>query len=155
MGARAHAPKARVHAPSRRVQAHSRSPQRAANRTAITAGPDGNLWFTEEGANKIGRITPSGRITEFPIPTASSGPDGITAGPDGNLWFTEGAANKIGRITPTGAITEFPIPTAESAPVRDHGGPRRQPLVHRGARQQDRADHPERRDHRVPDPHSR
>ena len=24
---------------------------------AITAGPDGNLWFTENGANKIGQIT--------------------------------------------------------------------------------------------------
>lgn len=23
----------------------------------ITAGPDGNLWFTERGTNKIGRIT--------------------------------------------------------------------------------------------------
>lgn len=26
----------------------------------ITAGPDGNLWFTEDSADKIGRITPSG-----------------------------------------------------------------------------------------------
>ena len=25
--------------------------------TDITAGPDGNLWFTEHAANKIGRIT--------------------------------------------------------------------------------------------------
>jgi streptogramin lyase len=32
----------------------------------ITAGPDGNLWFTESG--KIGRITPSGTITEFSLP---------------------------------------------------------------------------------------
>ena len=24
----------------------------------ITAGPDGNLWFTEAGGGKIGRITP-------------------------------------------------------------------------------------------------
>jgi virginiamycin B lyase len=24
----------------------------------ITAGPDGNLWFTEQVGNKIGRITP-------------------------------------------------------------------------------------------------
>jgi hypothetical protein len=65
----------------------------------ITAGPDGNLWFTESRANKIGRITPSGTIDEFPVPTAKSLPFGITAGPDGNLWFTESKANKIGRIT--------------------------------------------------------
>src|SRR5579885_57996 len=25
---------------------------------AVTAGPDGNLWFTEMDGNKIGRITP-------------------------------------------------------------------------------------------------
>ena len=41
----------------------------------ISAGPDGNVWFTVRGANKIGRITPSGRVTEFPIPTAAIGPD--------------------------------------------------------------------------------
>jgi streptogramin lyase len=61
----------------------------------ITAGPDGNLWFTD-GAGEIGRITPSGAITAFPVP---DGAWGITAGPDGNLWFTEEGGGKIGRIT--------------------------------------------------------
>ena len=31
----------------------------------ITAGPDGNLWFTENVGNRIGRITPAGVVTEF------------------------------------------------------------------------------------------
>jgi streptogramin lyase len=35
---------------------------------AITAAPDGNAWFTEDTAHKIGRITPTGAITEYPIP---------------------------------------------------------------------------------------
>ena len=37
---------------------------------AITAGPDGNLWFTEACAHKIGRITADSpnEVTEFPIP---------------------------------------------------------------------------------------
>jgi sugar lactone lactonase YvrE len=69
------------------------------NPSGITAGPDGNLWFTESAVNKIGRISPRGTITEFPVPTTGSGPDGITAGPNGNLWFTEYDGNKIGRIT--------------------------------------------------------
>jgi hypothetical protein len=64
----------------------------------ITAGPDGNIWFTEAHANKIGRITPAGIITEFTVPTANSGPRGITAGPDGNIWFTESFSNTIGQI---------------------------------------------------------
>jgi virginiamycin B lyase len=68
----------------------------------ITAGPDGNLWFTELTANQIGRITPGGGLTEFPLPTDNSQPAGITAGPDGNLWFTELAVNHMGRITPGG-----------------------------------------------------
>ena len=76
----------------------------------MAAGPDGNMWFTAFFANVIGRITPSGDITTYPVPTANSHPLGITAGPDGNLWFTEDFANAIGRITPDGVITEFAIP---------------------------------------------
>jgi len=98
-------------------------PTAGADPLDITSGPDGNLWFTEFGANQIGRITPSGVVTEFPIPTADSAPAGITAGPDGNLWFTEANANQIGRITPSGVVTEFPIPTAESYPGSIAAGP--------------------------------
>ncbi len=32
--------------------------------TFITAGPDGNLWFTEPNG-KIGRLTTLGEVTEF------------------------------------------------------------------------------------------
>jgi virginiamycin B lyase len=88
----------------------------------ITAGPDGNLWFTE-GAGRIGRITPAGVITEFAIPTADGDPFGITPGPDGNLWFTEVVGNQIGRITTAGVITEFTIPTANSGPNHITTGP--------------------------------
>jgi len=67
--------------------------------------------------NKIGRITPTGVITEFPLPGPGfgSGASGITAGPDGNLWFAETTIGKIGRITPDGAITEFGIPGGQRA----------------------------------------
>ena len=72
------------------------------------AGPDGNTWFVESGANKIARVTPSGSMVEFSAGLSSSaGLAGIVAGPDGNLWFTEGARNAIGRITTAGVITEF------------------------------------------------
>jgi streptogramin lyase len=83
----------------------------------ITAGPDGNVWFTELTANHIGRITPSGSITEIVIPTPNSQPSEITRGPDGNLWFTEMAGNKIGKITPAGVITEFTVSTSNSGPT--------------------------------------
>ena len=80
----------------------------------ITAGPDGNLWFTEPNANQIGRITPAGAITEFVIPTFNCDPQRIVAGPDGNLWFVEIGADQIGRITTTGVVTEFSVPTGLS-----------------------------------------
>ena len=82
----------------------------------ITAGPDGNLWFTtstcvyyhdgpQQTTPLIGRITPAGVVTTFPVPAP---PQGIGAGPDGALWFGERTAAKIGRITTSGAVTEFP-----------------------------------------------
>ena len=61
---------------------------------------------------EIGRITTSGAITEFDVPTPGSQPYGIAPGPDGNLWFAETGGSKIGRITTSGVITEFPVPTA-------------------------------------------
>src|SRR5438552_197610 len=76
----------------------------------IVSGPDGNLWFTEHGKNKIGRLTTGGSFTEFPIPTPNVFPEGIAAGPDGNLWFSENAGNRIGRVTTAGAVTEFLLP---------------------------------------------
>jgi streptogramin lyase len=77
----------------------------------ITAGPDGNLWFTEFTKNKIDKISPiTGIITQYSISTANAGPSGIAAGPDGNLWFTELFTNKIGKISlKDGIITEYPI----------------------------------------------
>jgi streptogramin lyase len=66
---------------------------------------------------RSGRITTAGVVSEFPIPTASSGPDFITTGPDGALWFTEFGANQIGRITTAGAITEFQVPGTSTPPA--------------------------------------
>src|SRR5262245_43613468 len=79
----------------------------------IVTGPNGTIWFTGRHGERIGRITPEGVITEFPLPNPLSSPYEIVAGPDGNLWFTEEASRdeyKIGRITPGGVITEFPLP---------------------------------------------
>jgi virginiamycin B lyase len=75
----------------------------------IAPGPDGNLWFTEENGNRIGRITLGGAITEFTAGLSSGAkPVEITPGP-GGLWFTESGANNIGLITTGGAITEFGV----------------------------------------------
>src|SRR5437016_726392 len=88
----------------------------------ITAGPDGNLWFTEIMASRIGRITPAGVTTEFALASGSE-PTDITAGPDGNLWFAEFQGNNIGKITPGGMVMEFPVPAGGSFPQGITAGP--------------------------------
>jgi virginiamycin B lyase len=69
----------------------------------LTTGSDGNIWFTEslrQSSAGLGRITPSGILTEFPFPRSDAEPEGITSGPDGNLWIAEFSANAIGRLSP-------------------------------------------------------
>jgi virginiamycin B lyase len=76
---------------------------------AITSGPDGAMWFTIESSkasDAIGRITPDGTITEFPL-SGHPAPGDIVTGPDGALWFPEIGANKIGRLTTAGQLTEY------------------------------------------------
>jgi streptogramin lyase len=85
--------------------------------SGLALGPDGNMWFTERGTNResrsfVGYVTPSGGVTEFPIPTTGSKPAGIALGPDGNMWFTEQGSGKIGRVTGGGMVTEFTIPSS-------------------------------------------
>lgn len=74
----------------------------------LTAGPDGNEWFTTNQNNSVGRITPDGTIATFTDPSIQR-PMGITSGPDGNLWFTN-YQDSVGRITPSGVVSNFTGP---------------------------------------------
>src|SRR5439155_7155836 len=74
----------------------------------ITAGADGNLWFTQAVSSPgnipdIGRITPGGIITQFPLPNAGC-PEHITPGPDGNVWMTDDCSGFVSSIAPDGTI---------------------------------------------------
>jgi streptogramin lyase len=80
----------------------------------IVLGPDGNIWFTEQTGNRIGRITPAGVVTEFSAGLSpGANPGGMALGPDNNVWFVERTGNRIGRIIAipangtVGTITEF------------------------------------------------
>ncbi len=73
---------------------------------AIAAGPDGAMWFTEcafscapkAGGAKIGRITMSGKITEYSNLDQGAQPGAIIQGPDHNMWFLERGTNKLARL---------------------------------------------------------
>jgi streptogramin lyase len=49
--------------------------------------PDGSLWYTGQGANKLGRLDPkTGEFKEYSLKTPNSGPHGLVADKDGNIW---------------------------------------------------------------------
>ena len=98
-------------------------PSPASNPFGLTVGPDGEIWFADRGANKIGRVTTAGQFTEYSVPTSNSAPDGITTGPDGNLWFTENKSGKVARITPSGVVTEFNLDAVNPYPTGIVAGP--------------------------------
>src|SRR3954447_16785688 len=65
----------------------------------IVGGPDGKLWFTEEGTtDKIGRVTPGNppAIDLFDMPTDFTDPGDIAVGPDNKIWFTGKCSNAGG-----------------------------------------------------------
>jgi len=68
------------------------------------------LWFTEIGANAVGRMTLDGTFTEFPLPVAGAFVGEIVAGPDGALWLTEQEGDAVDRVAVDGQITRFPLP---------------------------------------------
>jgi virginiamycin B lyase len=84
----------------------------------IKAGPHGYLYFSESGANRIGRFDP--RTLQFKpsvlVPTQTATPWGLLYAPDKHIWFTERTGNKIAELTSGGAIREFSIPQSNSYP---------------------------------------
>jgi virginiamycin B lyase len=107
------------------------APVRVDISTNIAVGSDCALWFGLDTSipggpgsfavpsAAIGRITTSGEVSKFLLPSPFSKPwFGLTSGPDGALWFTEFLLGKrIRRITTAGAVTEFPLPSAAQAPL--------------------------------------
>src|SRR5688500_16724370 len=63
-------------------------PTSAAGLGRIVASPDGSVWFTEEDANKVGKISPNGQVTEFPFPAEFPGTtrlQDLDVAPDGSV----------------------------------------------------------------------
>ena len=97
---------------------------------AIALGPDGNMWFTAGTPHKtksrskqgrvvrrfaasIGRITPGGRVTEYPTRHLSLD---IVPGPRGHeMLFAPESSDAIARITLTGKIREYTVSGRHSA----------------------------------------
>ena len=87
-----------------------RVPTAGSSPTHITQGSDGNFWFTESwvlppqpaGLHNVGKITPAGRISEFPVCDFCF-PSDIAQGPNDILYFTRNG-EVLGRITTSGQV---------------------------------------------------
>jgi streptogramin lyase len=101
------------------------------NVSSIAAGSDGNLWFVYSDPldpansipNGIGRMTPSGAVTEFP--TGKLDPSTVATGPDGGLIMTGATSrgnNGVVQISTSGAATTYRIPAAISGAFTNYLG---------------------------------
>jgi hypothetical protein len=90
-------------------------PTATSGAVGIAPGWDGNLWFTESNTDKIGQVSPTGTITEFPL-TPGTAPFGIAAGPQGTLWFTGVGNNSLYQIIPALPAPIIPAPPTNGVP---------------------------------------
>ena len=83
-------------------------PTSSAGLGRITTAPDGSMWFLEEDANQVGRITATGQLQEFPLPPTDSsveGPaKGMDVGPDGSVWVTTEHGENLTRLSSAGQV---------------------------------------------------
>lgn len=90
--------------------------------------PDGSLWYTGQGANKLGRLdAKTGAFKEYPLKTPHSGPHGLVADREGNIWFTAISGGYVGKLDPhSGQINEYRPSDGTGidphTPVFDHDG---------------------------------
>lgn len=85
------------------------------------------VWFTEFIGNRIGKLVYlSGvgwRMTEYPLPPGSSGPNQITVDNDGIVWFTASGSNHVGRFNPwKGEFTMYSVPSSPYGITFDKDG---------------------------------
>ena len=91
-------------------------PTKGAKPYALTLSPDGSVWFTEEAADKIGKLNPkTGEFKEYPLTgEVHAAPQGIAADHSGNIWFAASSRSFIGKLEPsTGKISVFKMPDPE------------------------------------------
>jgi streptogramin lyase len=96
----------------------------------LSADPDGNIWFTSNSVNgeneqiRVSRITPTGQVTELPIPLSLApgvttqnelAPREIASGA-GAAWLL--SERGLTRVTPEGQMSFLPVP----ATVNGHVG---------------------------------
>lgn len=80
----------------------------------IATGSDGNLWITfpgfGSGPSALGRITTSGDVSLYGIPSKGSVPWYLTGDAGGDLWFGDLGRSSIGRFSPPSHMADLMLP---------------------------------------------
>jgi virginiamycin B lyase len=93
----------------------------AARPSLLALAPDGAVWVTRGGDDRIDRIDGrDGTRRSFPVGT---GPYGIAFGPGGEVWFTAIGADAIGRLAADGTVALTPVPGGSGMPAMITAGP--------------------------------
>lgn len=75
-------------------------PTPSAGVDGISVDSIGNVYFTENNENKIGRLVPSTNvITEWTLPDTFSRPTYVSVDSNDDVFFAERDVNKIGRLS--------------------------------------------------------
>jgi len=95
------------------VAIHAYALPSGSNPHDVAVGGDGIVWFTAQGAGKLGRLDPAtGKVDLVPLGAGAS-PHGVIIGPDGAPWVTEGGHNAIVRVDPrTREVKSWTLPAA-------------------------------------------
>jgi virginiamycin B lyase len=85
----------------------------------ISEAPDGSMYFTDLLTSNVGRITPSGALTFYPLPSKYGPPNNarsiaVIVRPDGVAVVTEESGHAYATITPDGVVTEYPLSPANA-----------------------------------------
>jgi virginiamycin B lyase len=84
-----------------------------------------DVWFSDRGTGRLGRIDGTGHVVEYQVPGEADG-----AGPNGQvevngrIWFSDPFTNRIGQLNPvTGRFVMYDVPTPDSWPLGITAGP--------------------------------
>ncbi len=85
--------------------------------SAMALGPDGNVWFIDENAAGLVRISTSGSIKEFPLSGIITGNAvSMAVGADKKFYLLDESANVV-RVTRSGSAQSFPIPSGDNTAI--------------------------------------
>ena len=89
----------------------------AGSYSPIVAGPDGNMWFIDENAHQLVRMSMTGSFKEFNISASMPG-NGVSmaVGADKKLYITD-ELTSITRVTTSGIATTIPIPSGDNTSI--------------------------------------